>query len=94
MRSNTGGRTAGMERNAQKRDGAREREEIERSWDVLGKSITPNFDPGSSHAPEILGRSSQLQGRFDVGGARGSAGGLAFPVLAIGRWISCQARST
>jgi hypothetical protein len=49
-----------------KRDGAMEREEIERSWDVLGKGITSNFGPGSSHAPEILGRLPQLQGCCDI----------------------------
>ena len=41
-----------------KRDKAREREEIERSWDVPGKSITPNLDAGPSYAPAILGRPS------------------------------------
>lgn len=34
----------------------RDREEIERSWDVSAKCITPNLDPGSSNAPEISGR--------------------------------------
>src|SRR5260221_13975911 len=42
-----------------KRDKAREREEIERSWDVPGQSITtPNLDAGPSYAPAILGRPS------------------------------------
>jgi len=36
-----------------KRDRAKERDEIERPWDVPGKSITPNLDLGLSHAPAI-----------------------------------------
>jgi hypothetical protein len=62
-----------------KKDKAREREEIERSWDVPGKSITPNLDPGSSHAPEILARPSQPQAHLVVGGARGSAAASPSP---------------
>jgi hypothetical protein len=57
-----------------KKDKAREREEIERSWDVPGKSITPNLDAGPSYAPAILGRPSpQPQAHLAVGSARGSA---------------------
>ena len=63
-----------------KKDRAREREEIERSWDVPGKSITPNLDPGSLHAPEIFGRPSQSQAHLAVvGGARGSAAASPSP---------------
>ena len=63
-----------------KRDKAREREEIERSWDVPGKSATPNLDAGPSYAPTILGRPSpQPQAHLAVGGARGSAAGSPSP---------------
>jgi len=56
-----------------KKDRARERDEIEPSWDVPGKSITPHLDLGLSHAPAVLGRLSQSQAHLAVGGARGSA---------------------
>ena len=62
-----------------KKGKAREREEIERSWDVPGKSATPNLDPGSSHTPEILTRPSQPQAHLAVGGARGSAAASPSP---------------
>jgi len=58
---------------------ARERNEIERSWDMRGNSITPDLDPGLSHAPAISGRPSQLQAHLAVGGARGSAAASLSP---------------
>ena len=43
-----------------KRNRARERDEIDLSLDVPGNSITPDLDPGSSHAaPAIVGRPSR-----------------------------------
>ena len=73
VRSSTGDRTAGTVRNPRKKDRARERDEIEPSWDVPGKSITPHLDLGLSHAPAVLGRLSQSQAHLAVGGARGLA---------------------
>ena len=60
--------------NPSKRDKVRERKEIERLWDVPGKSITPTLDAGLSYTPAILGRPSpQPQAHLAVGGACGSA---------------------
>ena len=56
-----------------KRDSAREREEIERSWDMPEKSSPPTLDPWLSYAPAILGRPSQSQAHLPVGGALGPA---------------------
>jgi len=56
-----------------KRDRVREYDKIEHSWGVLRKSITPNLDPGLSHALKISGRPSQPYAHLTVGGARGSA---------------------
>lgn len=56
-----------------KRDRARERKEIERSWVVPWKSITLSVDSGLSHAAVILGRPSQPPAHLAVGGARGEA---------------------
>jgi len=73
-----------------KKDRARERDEIERSWDVPGKSITPNLDPGLSHTPEILGRPSQPQAHLAVGGARGSAAASPSPQAQTGAGSSVK----
>jgi len=75
-----------------KKDRAREREEIERSWDVPGEGITPNLDPGLS--PEILGKPSQTQAlahlAVELGGARGSAVALPSPQAQSGAGSSVK----
>jgi len=61
-----------------KRDNAREREEIERSWDVPGKSTPPIPDPWLSYVPAIMGRPSQPQAHLPAGGALGRSSSFAF----------------